>query len=408
MDSLSDKLRALGVYQGTDHLTLKTKQVNSFPIEKVVQGIDHQTIFGTAFVISSNYGNDYIHGIQKFDRLPDLKWLAAWSGIDLSDRQRLSKTLFLDTETSGLAGGTGTFAFLVGLGYFSEQGFTLEQVFLRDPSQETAFLAALAELVNGFEIIVTFNGKSFDIPLLTSRHVLNRIISPFHMMEHIDMLHLARVIWKNRLPKRTLGELESNILRFSRSGDEIPGWLVPEIYFEYLKTLDARPLAGVIYHNAMDIVSLAALFVYTANLLNNPLDIPGNEILDKLAIARLYANLNNIPEALVLYENCISQEMPDTYFLKTIDHLAQVFKKLGNWTRAVSLWEKSAEFHQVDACIELAKFYEHQEKDYQRALHWAETGQEYFNKELMLSYKQETIKSDLVHRITRLKRYVNQ
>jgi len=125
--------------------------------------------------------------------------------------------VFLDTETTGLAGGTGTFAFLIGLDASMAMISKLSQYFMRDPAEESALLAAVAEFIHPCQALVTFNGKSFDVPLLNTRYTLQAISSPFANLSHVDLLPLARRLWRDRLPSRALGYLETSILGAKRT-----------------------------------------------------------------------------------------------------------------------------------------------------------------------------------------------
>jgi hypothetical protein len=174
--------------------------------------------------------------------------------------------LFIDTETSGLSGGAGTFAFLIGIGRFKEDGFLLEQLIIRDPSEEMAMLLHLADMIKPDTIFVSFNGKSFDIPLVQNRLVLNKLPVFLRDLAHVDILHISRKLWRKTLPSCTLKDLEVAILGFPRSSEDVPGWMIPDIYFEYLRTNDPAWLSDVIYHNAQDIVSLAALMIHISRL----------------------------------------------------------------------------------------------------------------------------------------------
>lgn len=165
--------------------------------------------------------------------------------------------LFLDTETTGLAGGTGTHAFLVGLGFFDGSDFVLRQFFMRTPADELALLEELRALLERFRVLVTFNGKSFDWPLIDTRFVLHGYRLEFDL-EHLDLLHPARRIWKHRLSSCSLTSLEQGVFGISREGD-VPGYLIPQIYFDYLRDGDARRLQPVFFHNREDIVTLARL-----------------------------------------------------------------------------------------------------------------------------------------------------
>ena len=409
MDSkyLTDRLKALGVELGPKNLTPVVQETAnySFPIETVVSGREHPTIFGPAFVHSEDYQQPYHHGSHDLFSCPRLDILARWGKAQSLHATDLSSIVFLDTETSGLAGGTGTYAFLIGIGWFTDSGFRVEQLFLRDPSQEAALLTALIEKLSQFNVVVTYNGKSFDIPLLVTRFNMNRAMNPFKEFEHLDLLHLARRIWRDRLPSRSLGELEKSILGFHRTEEEVPGYLIPEYYFNYLRSSDARPLAGVLYHNAIDIVSLAALFKYMATALDEPLDcdVPS---LDRVAIARLYDDLGYFETAVSLYELGLAQGLPEEFFLRTLQRFALSCRKQGRWDLAKAIWIKAAEHNDLSAYIELAKLFEHHEKDPVEALDWVQKGLNAASNSFAPLYIKQTIEEDLQRRMVRLMRKI--
>jgi tetratricopeptide (TPR) repeat protein len=311
--------------------------------------------------------------------------------------------LFLDTETSGLAGGTGTYAFMIGVGYRTEEGFELLQFFMRDPSQESAILAALDELASHFDVVVTFNGKSFDIPLLNTRYTLNGLTPPFAPFQHIDLLHLARKLWRDRLPSRALGELENAILNVGRTREDVPGWMIPEMYFEYLRSGDARPLANVFYHNAIDILSLAALYNHVAGLLNDPLQTAADSGFDLAAIARLYEEMGRIEEAAQLYASSLDRgDLPEEFFFKTIERYALLRRRQGEWDKAVQLWRQAAEHGELFACIELSKFYEHRERNYTEALRWANFAYQTLKERYFWEQAGRPVEKEIERRIGRL------
>jgi len=266
-DDLREKLKALGMHFGAKNLKPKIT-APAFRIEDVIPAREEVTQMGTTLVYEEVYPIDYLHGNIRLASMDNYEFIAKWANIDAFEGSGAGSLLFLDTETSGISRAAGTFVFLVGLGFLKPDGFHILQIIMSDPHLEAALLAALARFTEGFRTVVTYNGKSFDIPLLENRHILHRIPSPFENLSHIDLLHLARKLWRNRLASRRLGDLEQSILQLRRGKEEVPGWLVPEIYKEYLHTGDARPLTGVFYHNAVDVLSLAALFIYIARVLN--------------------------------------------------------------------------------------------------------------------------------------------
>lgn len=401
-ESLNDKLKSLGVSLGGTP-KLEKPAANSFLIENVVSGSDLNTIYGKTFQTHQVYPEDYLHGDILLCATSNLDTLTRWAKIPAhSPTLEASDFIFLDAETSGLAGGTGTYSFMVGLGFFTANNFQVIQLFMRDPGQEAALLAALTHYVSNYKGVVTFNGKSFDIPLLNGRHVLNGLTSPFKEMFHIDLLPLARRIWRNRLDDRSLKNLETQILGLTRTQEEVPGWMVPELYFDYLKTQDARPLAGVFYHNLNDIVSLAALFKYTSRLLLYPLENPNTNSLDLIGIARLYEELGLLDVAIQVYEQSLLQGLPEDFFVQTVMRYADIYRKRNDWPAVLTLWERAADYKCIEACIELSKYFEHHEKNYPTALNWVERGLEkLFSFQITLS-KQKYWQDELARRHHRI------
>lgn len=367
--SLLDRLKALGLERGMENVRPQPRHT-SYPIDAVMDGDYIDTAFGPTFAVSEQMPPDFSYGRVDFGEEVDFSLLSAWSGRNSGETTALERVIFLDTETSGLAGGSGTFAFMIGLGFWTGEGFRLVQLFLKEPADEPALLAYLGYILTPFDTVVTYNGKAFDIPLLISRHVLNAFEQPFAGFHHIDLLTFARRIWKNRLASRSLGTVESEILGITRGQEEIPGWMVPEIYFQYLKSGDARPLSGVFYHNRMDILSLAGLFKYGARLLQDPLAYIAQEGLDLIAVARLYEELGNVPQALELYQHSLNLGLPRPFFIQTIYRYATIAKRQGDWERALILWEKAAVEDEIEACIEIAKYHEHIGRDLENALTW--------------------------------------
>jgi len=176
--------------------------------------------------------------------------------------------VFLDLETTGLAGGTGTYAFLCGIGIADHSGFNVIQFFLEGPAKECRWLGAIDAVIPAEACLVTYNGRSFDIPLLRTRHILSRSSPAWDVLPHIDLLHHARRFYRGRLESCSLGSMERHVLGVARSGEDIPGCLIPAMYMRYLQTRDAAPLRGVFYHNELDIVSLAALYCHVARLMD--------------------------------------------------------------------------------------------------------------------------------------------
>lgn len=402
-ESLSDRLKSLGVQLGAQNLKPRPEQTR-FPIEDVVEGVEVDTPLGAVYQITQDFDIHYQHGLVHFDSPLNLETLREWGKTPSEKSGSVDQLLFLDTETTGLAGGAGSFAFLVGLGIWNAQGFRLVQLFMRHPAEEPAMLAVLARIVNSYQTVVTFNGKSFDIPLLNSRHLINSMPTPFSDMAHLDLLPLARKLWRNRLPSRALGDLERDILGVSRSGEEIPGWMVPQMYVEYLQTGDARPMKGVLYHNAMDILSLAALLHYDAHLLDNPQELQPDQGLDLVAVARIYEEMGEIQKAVNLYEAGLDAGLPRPIFVQTLHRYAAIYRKQGKWPEAVTLWERAAQFQDLPAAVELAKYHEHRNASPRTALTWTELAIGWLPLLPLRPSERRYWKEELVHRQNRLRK----
>ena len=405
MPTLSDRLKALGVKVGARDLPLP-KPGKSFPVEEVVPGRFIEMGNGRTYLIEDDFPATYQHGHVGLRISTKPHMIAEWAGELEIVEQNPESMVFLDTETSGLAGGTGTFAFLVGVGRYTQEGFHLAQFFMRDPLEEPALLLALEDFLAPCQTIVSFNGKAFDVPLLDTRYTLQGWKSPFNNLAHVDLLHLARRLWRDRLPSRTLGNLEVQILHASRTDEEIPGWMIPQIYFDYLREADARPLQRVFYHNAMDVVSLAALLNHTSALLENPLSQHSGEFIDLAAVARLLEDLGHIDRATILYETCLKADLPEEIYNDTLFRLSLLHKHNNNYSAAVPLWEQAASLRRIYAYEELAKYFEHHAQSLKLALKWTLEALEYIEAAGLPGYELMQWKPEFQHRLQRLQRKI--
>lgn len=238
---------------------------------------------------------------------------------------------FLDLETTGLAGGTGTLAFLLGIAVIRDGTLETRQYFLRSPASEPAALDHVDRDLRSCTHVVTFNGKSFDIPLLETRFVLNR--RPFAPLPHLDLLHPARRVWKRRLESCTLGRLESEVLGRGRTGD-IDGAEIPQRYFDWLALGDARPLAPVLEHNRLDLVALAALAGRLARLIVRPEEAA--HPVDLFSLGALFARERD-PRA----ESTLGAAL-ERGAREAAPELARVKKRRGDADAALPLWELAA------------------------------------------------------------------
>jgi uncharacterized protein YprB with RNaseH-like and TPR domain len=303
--------------------------------------------------------------------------------------------VYLDTETTGLAGGTGTCAFLIGIGVIEGADFVVRQFFLRDYPEERAILAALAEVLSRYKGLVTFNGKTFDVPLLETRYTLARQRSPFGRLIHLDLLHPARQLWKLRLESCHLTHLEKEVLGISRKGD-VPGSEIPGLYFDYLRTGDARGLQPVFFHNALDIVTLAALTSELARIVRIEEALAGDATMDALAVAtetpgldlfslsRIFERAGDAEKSVSICRRALASGLPVSFELRALWHLATQHKRRRDYDRAVEIWQEIMRRESdgfLDALEQLAIHAEHRLRDCgmaldftERALAWMERG----------------------------------
>jgi uncharacterized protein YprB with RNaseH-like and TPR domain len=403
MTALSDKLKSLGVKIGAGDL-LPPRPRQPYAIEQVVPGCFQETPHGQAFLVETRYPLEHRQGCAPLRSTASLRVIAEWAGEPRLAQVEPRSFAFLDTETTGLAGGTGTYAFLVGVGRYDGQAFHLAQFFMRDPMEEPALLAALTEFFQPCQALVTFNGKGFDVPLLNTRYVTNGEPPPLISVAHLDLLLLARRLWRDRLPSRALGYLEEHILGVTRTHEDVPGWLIPSLYFDYLRSGDARPLQRVFYHNAMDVLSLAALLSHAAGLLDDPLNGSVVHGLDLVAMGKLFEDLGQIETAVQLYERGLAYHLPEELYWEGVRRLSLAHKRRGNLSAAVALWREAARSGQIYAHVELAKFYEHGQRDYSQAAQWAQAALALVNAPGFPRHTCDRWLADLEHRLARLHR----
>ena len=288
------------------------------------------------------------------------------------------KWLFLDTETTGLAGGTGTYAFLVGLAWWDSGGLQVEQLFLRDFSEEHSLLHELAARIAERPVLVTFNGKTFDWPLLENRFTMTRAIKVPKLAAHLDLLHPARALWKLRLGSVRLVELERHVLDAERlgwhRGDDVASALIPQYYFDYLRGGCADPLAGVVKHNQMDLRGLAALFGKISSLLDERGSLEEEESLDLFGLSRFLERRGARDRAQATCSKALNAGLPAEYRPRATRELALLAKRRGDGESAAALWRELAgdPADGIEACEQLAIHYERHAKDLAKALEFAQ------------------------------------
>jgi uncharacterized protein len=275
--------------------------------------------------------------------------------------------LFLDTETTGLAGGSGTYAFLVGIAWWDAGGLEVEQFFMREHSEEHSLLLELAERMAERRVLVTFNGKSFDWPLLETRYRMTRTIKTPAPRAHLDFLHPARNLWRPRLGSVRLAELERHVLGWERGAD-VMSELIPSIYFDYLRGGSPDPLVPIFHHNQMDLRGLAALATRVLALLADP-EQHGQDALELFGVSRICERRGETVRARELYERSLNSELPEDAGRKARRSLALLAKRAGDFRRAQDLWEQmlGSSREGLEAYEQLAIYFEHGARDRQKA-----------------------------------------
>ena len=298
-----------------------------------LEGAEVRTAHGAHFESKRIWGNHQRHGsvyVSDLQELPgDLLTAISEGKLSQFDPRRVA---YLDTETTGLAGGSGTYAFLIGVGAMTEAGFELRHFFMRDYSEESSQLAALFEHLQQFDVLVTYNGRTYDQPLLETRYRMSRMTPPFARMEHFDLLYGARRLYKLAFDSCRLVELESQILGVERI-DDVPGSMIPYLYFEFLRTRSAHRMRGIFEHNSFDILTLACLTGIIPRAFHAPLDVPLHRGPEMVGLARWLRAAGRGEEAVVLLRRALDK----TYYLHSgIAHLLAGL--LGIWAILSTAW----------------------------------------------------------------------
>ena len=275
--------------------------------------------------------------------------------------------LFLDTETTGLAGGSGTHAFLVGVAWWEGGGLEIEQFFMREYSEERSLLFALRERIAEHPVLITFNGKSFDWPLLETRYRMSRKVSVPTPRAHLDFLHPARNLWRLRLGSVRLSELERHVLGWDRGADLLSG-LIPQIYFDYLRGGPPERLVPVLNHNQMDLRGLAALSSRILSLLSDAENL-GQDGLELFGVSRICEKRREHTRARKLYEKSIASVLPAETDRAARRSLALLAKREGDFELACELWKDALgnSRHGYEAYEQLAIYYERHARDPEQA-----------------------------------------
>lgn len=408
--------RAVAAYNEVERRSLR--------LEDLVPGEEWENEAGVCYVATTTYALD---GAALLDAqvAPPLHSLLAHTPTliapfhpDASPAAPVDfrKAAFLDTETTGLGGAAGIYAFMVGVATFEERfvaadeaatgrgnglgngvgerqlHYVVRQLFMRSPAEELALLVALAELLQGRDLLVTFNGRSFDVPLLRTRYLFNRRFLPDYaqrvplfgdLAPHLDLLHPARRLWKRRLQSCRLINLESQVLGRTRTQDDVSGALIPQMYVDYVRSGNGWDMGRVFYHNREDIVSTGVLAAQLCQVFQAP-DAPesGVTALEWLALGEYYERASNLSEAEHAFQYALDALVNDGSHSEAarsdaFRRLARVQKRAGNWDAAAATWElwlTTIQSADVTPFVELAKLHEWRHRDFVQAAMWTAWG----------------------------------
>ncbi|SCW60106.1 hypothetical protein SAMN04487970_101922 [Paenibacillus tianmuensis] len=357
----------------------------------VVGAAMEHTEWGDFVIRRRTYEAGFRHGEHELGRLSScaeelfalLEPTAGKAAANRSAAPFHERLLFLDTETTGLGHGAGNVPFMVGVGFYQGDQYHIEQMLIRHPGEESAMLAYLEQKLAAHPVLISYNGKSFDWPILKNRYIMNRMELVAELSGHIDFLHPSRSLWKHTLPSCRLGKVEEERLGVRREED-VPGSLAPTLYFQYLAQRDPSVLEGVFVHNELDVLSLAGLAVHFACLLNGSYDWSHARLfgleecfrlglwLDKIGRSGMADTvMNALTEELLAADELASEE-------PCLLPLAQFCKRRGRYTQACSLWSRYIALKggrataSLEPYIELSMYYEHKEKQWERALDYAQ------------------------------------
>ncbi|MGD9345828.1 MAG: ribonuclease H-like domain-containing protein [Candidatus Aminicenantes bacterium] len=326
----------------------------------------------------------------------------AFLGLDLST------ALFIDLETTGLSGGTGTIPFNVGMGYYRDEKFWVGQYFLGDLSEEERMIQEMAQFFEemNFQSVVTYNGKNFDIPLLETRFILHRQPFPLSGLPHLDFMYPARNLWKHKYDNCRLSYLALEVVRTGRTED-IPSAEVPWRYFQYLQTGNYDLIEPVLYHNQEDILSLLGVVIAGASIFVEEGEECLGDAMDFYGAGNVLEKIGDTERSVQFYEKALSGNLSADVTTMAKMKLSYFFKRNQDWDKAVAIWREITSLENITAghlfsFRELAMYLEHREKNYEEAIKVAEEGY-VLSRGVSVYYEQ-----DFEHRRARLKQKIKK
>lgn len=403
------EIHAPSVAYTSDFETEVARPTGPLPLHRLIPGYEIVNAAGQCYCTVQAYPLDEPRGPSPLRNLLDVppaifhRYHPTFGLGDMADYRRAA---FLDTETTGLGGGAGVYCFMVGVGTFeayqpyapdqlpslpepstAPTHFVVRQFFMRNPAEEGALLVALADLLARYEMTVTFNGRSFDLPLLRMRYMHNRRFLPLDRdvellqddRPHLDLLMPARRVWRRRLQSCRLINLEQMILGIQRTEDDVPGALIPELYMNFVRTGYAEAMRRVFYHNYEDIVTMVALADHLSRAFGEvpspttPLPSPTITGMDWAGLGRVHERAGDLPQAISAYRRALESVRNPADRADIYRSLGEIYKKQGEWSQAAETWQEwmtSVPGSDPTPYVELAKYCEWQLRDLEQAEMW--------------------------------------
>lgn len=423
------RLRKLGLNRGAQHMQAPAPPTRS---ESAAFAPADGSTFLPGVAVDTPYGPTWVrearYPLAQHPALAD--WLTVapetLAALDRSDHLldlAPRRAVFIDTETTGLGLGAGTYTFLIGVGFYEEPAiedaavddpaagaFVVRQYFMRNPGEEMAQLYLVEEALLGAGGIVSFNGRAFDMPLINNRFILNGMRPPLIGAPHLDLLPPARRLWKQRWGSCSLGSLERNVLGLERTGEDVPGYLIPEIYRQYYLTgVATEMLARIFYHNLQDVASMALLGARMARQFACPGYEDGFAGLDPLecvSLARCYDGLGRVEISVRCYRAALERSSVRDHQVLALRELSLLFKRLGWRDEAASLWEEwvtTVSSEDLTPYVELAKYHEWRTGDLASARGWAAWALK-IAEGWLPGFQRDEVMAELRHRLERIER----
>lgn len=378
-------------------------RIKAIALEDLIPGFWDTSPTGRCYVIERAYPLTVPHGQASLESALQAK-LDLWpSGFLQGPPFSLEEALFIDTETTGLARSAGTFVFLVGTGALDGERLIVRQYFMPDYGEEPRLLELVQEVANDKKGVITFNGLAFDLPLLEVRYAMNGMPFPWEKRSHLDLLPIARRLWRRTIGSCALAALEREILAFYRPLEDVPGYLIPYLYQEYLRYGETSGVARIILHNFIDILTMVALIGRMAAILQG-LRAQAQDLSywDPLALGQLYETEGQFEEAIRTYaRGCRSRD--SQMRAECFHRLGLLYKRQGLFSQAAEMWRRAvSEGDSLHPYVELAKYLEHVAKDWEAAQTLVSQTMERLQAGQLRCQRPDSAMADLRHRLKRL------